>query len=334
MHTSLDTTLPSPTLLGADIKKIWLLQQTSYSSSLVLHSCPRKYQLDKLRAERETKEQDEIGSVHFAFGHAVGAGIQSAFLPNANIDACYWAAFKAWDFPLLEEEAGAKSRKSFWHALRAIDAAWHLSEALKQEGWELAYFDGKPAIEFSFRVEFPGGFKYRAFIDIILVNSVSGKYKIVEVKTTGATWISEAMYGNSAQALSYGIVLDYLVKDFSSYDVLYLVYKTKTMEWEAMPFTKTRQVKAEWIRNTLNDNRTISQCIEEDYWPKHGESCFEYFKPCQYFGTCGYSDQYLGLDNEDRFNAAIDKELEKKYSVDITLNDLLKHQLLTLEETE
>ena len=61
------------------------------------------------------------------------------------------------------------------------------------------------------------------------------------------------------------------MKDFSSYDVLYLVYKTKTMEWEAMPFTKPRQVKAEWIRNTLNDNRTISQCIEEDYWPKHGK---------------------------------------------------------------
>ena len=41
------------------------------------------------------------------------------------------------------------------------------------------------------------------------------------------------------------------------------------------------------------------------------ESCFDYFKPCQYFGTCGYSDQYLGLDNEEKFNTAIDMEMAK-----------------------
>ena len=50
--------------------------------------------------------------------------------------------------PVAEEEAGAKSRKSFWHALRAIDAAWHLSEAIKGEGWRACYFNGIPRLSF------------------------------------------------------------------------------------------------------------------------------------------------------------------------------------------
>lgn len=325
-------------------KKSWLLHQISYSSSLTLHSCPRKLQLEKLRAEESST--DGGGSIHFAFGHAVGAGIQAAFLPDSSIDGCYFAAFLAWDFSLLE--TAEKQKKSFWYALRAIDAAWHLAQSLRDEGWELAAFpvieNGihlhdenddpiyKRALEFSFRVAFPNDYNYRAFVDVVLVHRTTGKYKIVEVKTTGATWLHEAMYANSAQALSYAVVLDYLVKEYSSYEVLYLIYKTKSMEWEFIPFVKTRNVKAEWIRNVLRDCTTLDELQAEGYFPKHGESCFDFYKPCDYFGTCGYSDEFLGISDEDRLDSAISSELDKRYDVDLRLEDILENQLLTLGE--
>lgn len=308
-------------------KKSWLLHQISYSSSLTLHFCPRKLQLEKLRAEESS--EDGGGSIHFAFGHAVGAGIQATFMAESSIERCYFAAFLAWDFPLLE--IAEKQKKSFWHSLRAIDAAWHLAESLRDEGWELAEFEGKRATEYSFRVALPNGYNYRAYIDIILFHPEKNKYKIVEVKTTGATWLHEAMYTNSAQALSYAIVLDFLVKEYSSYEVLYLVYKTKSMEWESIPFTKTRNVKAEWIRNVLRDCTTITELQAEGYFPKHGESCFNFYKPCDYFGTCGYSDDFLGISDETRLDSAIQAELDKRYDVDLRLEDILENQLLTLE---
>lgn len=322
----------STSLTTLEGKKSWLLHQISYSSSLTLHSCPRKLQLEKLRAEESSEDGRE--SIHFAFGHAVGAGIQAAFLLESTIDSCYWAAFISWDFPLLEEATVQK--KSFWYALRAIDAAWHLAQAIRDEGWEVAKFPGndgtlQPAIEYSFRVQFPRGYKYRAYIDIILYNVHQNKYKIVEVKTTGANWLSEALYANSNQALSYSVVLDYLVKEFSSYEVLYLVYKTKAMEWESLPFTKTRAVKAEWIRSVLHDCDLLSSMEKEGYYPRHGESCFDYYKPCDYFGTCGYSDEFLGLSNELRLDRAIQEEEGKRYDVDLRLEDILENQLLTLE---
>lgn len=312
-------------------RKVWLLRQISYSSSLTLHACPRKYQLDKLRAITSDVSGDTPGSIHFAFGHSVGAGIQEAFQKETSLERCYLAAFLAWDFPLLEE--AEKQKKSFWYALHAIDAAWHLAASLKEEGWELAEFAGVPAVEFSFRVEFPNGYRYRAYVDIILHNPKLEKYKIVEVKTTGSTWLDAAMYGNSAQALSYAIVLDWLAKDYSSYDVLYLVYKAKSQEWESLPFTKTRLVKSEWIRNVLIDCEAVEKFTAEDYFPKHGESCFDYYKPCEYFGTCGYSDEFLGLQDEKKMVAAMEVEEGKTYAVDINLEELLKHQLLILEES-
>lgn len=310
-----------------DEKKSWLLHQISYSSTLTQHTCPRKLQLEKLRAEESSEDGGE--NIHFAFGHAVGAGIQAAFLPDATIESCYWQAFLAWDFPLLEE--AEKPKKSFWYALRAIDGAWHLAQALREDGWRVAEFEGKLAKEFSFRVTFPNEYRYRAYIDLILFHAEKNKYKIVEVKTTGVTWLHEAMYANSNQALSYAIMLDYLVKEYSSYEVLYLVYKTKAMEWESLPFTKTRSVKAEWIRSVLHDCANLTAMEKENYYPRHGESCFAFFHPCDYFGTCGYSDEFLALSNELRLDRAIQEEESKIYDVDLKLEDILGNQLLALD---
>lgn len=323
--------------------RIILLKNISHSSLLTSHQCPRKFQLDKFRQEED--EEAEPGNIHFAFGHAVGAGIQRAFYPHATIEDCYLATFLAWDVDLFE--AAEKKGKSFWHAIRAVDSAFHLAKSIQGDGWELAWFDlqsrdgtdggpvvcaePRPAIEYSFRVEFPNGYKYRGHIDLILYNKEKHKYRVVEIKTTGSTWINEAMYANSAQALSYDIVLDWLVKDAAGYEVLYMVYLAKIMEWQCLPFPKSRHAKAEWIRNVLHDCRTIESAIKDNYFPKHGESCFDFYSQCKYFGRCGFSDEFLGLSDPKRISEGIAREEKKVYQVDIRLQDLLKHQLLELE---
>ena len=53
------------------------IRQLSYSSLLNLHSCPRKFQLQKLRTTHRTEESLK-SSVTFSFGHVVGEGIALA----------------------------------------------------------------------------------------------------------------------------------------------------------------------------------------------------------------------------------------------------------------
>jgi hypothetical protein len=83
------------------------LSRLSYSSNLTLHSCPRKFQLDKLQAEKA--EQDESTSVTFAYGHAIGEGIQQLLIHRTEIgleaafNTALWKMFLAWDADILAE---------------------------------------------------------------------------------------------------------------------------------------------------------------------------------------------------------------------------------------
>jgi len=92
------------------------LRQLSYSSLLTLHSCPRKYQLDRLQAPKQDDESNKT-SVTFAFGTIVGLGIQLAF-ENKSEEYILWEMFQMWDIDLLEDNP--KQAKSFWLAVIAV----------------------------------------------------------------------------------------------------------------------------------------------------------------------------------------------------------------------
>ena len=56
-------------------------------------------------------------NVTFAFGHAVGAGVQELFC-GGSMEQAIWQMFLAWDVELFEVDA--KSRKSFAWAYNAL----------------------------------------------------------------------------------------------------------------------------------------------------------------------------------------------------------------------
>ena len=72
------------------------LQHLSYSGLLNLHSCPRRFQLDRLNAEKDSILEDMESSVTFAYGHAVGFGIQLAF-ENKSEEEIIWQLFLQWE---------------------------------------------------------------------------------------------------------------------------------------------------------------------------------------------------------------------------------------------
>jgi len=298
------------------------LKQLSYSSLLTLHSCPRKYQLDRLQAPKGDDEQNK-SNVTFAFGHVVGLGIQLAF-ENKSEDEILWQMFQMWDIDLLEDNP--KQVKSFWLAVIAVQKLIAMREAGFLDDWQLAYIDGKPCCEFSFLISLPNGFRYRGFVDAVLQNTVTGEIMVLEVKTTGMSSVNAATYRNSAQAIGYSVILDHLFPDHSSYEVLYLVYKTKSKEYDTLPFTKSYLQRALWIRELLLDIDIIQLYEEADIYPMHGESCFNFFRECEYLYTCTLST--------DKLTETITAEQEQKileahetYQIQITLADLINSQL-------
>ena len=307
------------------------IQQLSYSSMLTLHSCPRKFQLYRMNATEQPKDMDEqeMQSVTFAFGHVVGHGIQCA-LAGKSSEQVLLEMFLMWDCNLFAEDT--RRKKSFWLAVSAIKQFMSMRENGLLAGWKVAEYQGLPACELSFSITLPHGFIYRGFVDAVLVNEETGQIKVLELKTTSSNNVNQAMYKNSAQAIGYSVVLDALFPEVSDYEVLYFIYKTKSAEFEALPFKKSYHMRALWIRELLLDVDTIKLYEDADIYPMRGESCFSFYRECEYFNVCQLATEAL----TDAITAEEIEAIEKnncEYQINVSISDLISSQLVKHNDT-
>jgi hypothetical protein len=310
----------------------------SYSRQLTLHSCPRKYELDAKKAIK-----GRIESVTFSYGHAVGQAIQST-MAGRTFNETIIDTVLAYTHD--EDDAGSESeqnaKKSIWWAVVAAEEfhkKYHAGVYSFLDGWEVAMFKDEsgndlPAVELTFVVTLIDGYSYEGHIDLVLYHPGKDRYMILELKTTGMSSISEASYKNSAQALGYGVVLDLIadnMKATASFDVLYMVYKSRTKEIIPMLFTKTPDMRVKWLSSLLTDMQILDM-YEENGYPTHGESCYNFFRECEYLGLCTMSDESI-----DRMYGSVtaeDEEGGNTYSAMSTPTFLFTiDQLLERQET-
>jgi hypothetical protein len=294
------------------------IRQLSYSSLLTLHTCPRKFELYKKRTEHRA-EESETSTITFSFGHVVGEAIQLALTPGISYSEIVMKMFTTWHADLFSyDEKGAKS---FWDAMIALKRFLSLRESGFLQEYELVFHEGKPACELSFCINFPDGFRYRGYVDAVLRHTVSGEVLVLECKTTGSKSLSPTTYKNSAQAIGYSIVLDVLFEHLSSYQVLYLIYQTHSREYTTIPFVKTYLQRALWIQELLLDIETIKLYEAASVYPMRGESCYNFFRDCEYLQSCTMSNTYITKPCTPEVE---DKEV---YQINLSLADLLENQL-------
>ena len=293
------------------------LRQLSYSSIGTLHSCPRKFQLYRLGSQGTEESLKE--RITFSFGHVVGEAIQLA-LSGVTETEVIFRIFTSWHTnDLFDEEP--KDGKSIWAAILAAKKFIALQKSGLLNDYELVEYDGKPACELSFIIHLPNGFRYRGFVDAVLRHKITGEILVLEAKTTKSKTLDPAMYKNSGQGIGYSIVLDHLFHDLSSYKVLYLVYQTFSEDFTPIPFVKSYLQRALWIREMLLEVQRIEMYEDAGIYPMHGESCYDFFKPCKYFNVCTLSTERLARpgteENFDNF----------PYQISITLEELIDTQL-------
>lgn len=307
---------------GYEGKIDYRVRQLSYSSLLTLHSCPRKFQLYRLRSTFRAEESIK-STVTFAFGHVVGTGIAEIF-QGVPVDQVIWNMFLGWHTDLSSRDD--KLDKSIYTAIFAIQRLVAMREAGFLKEYELVYYQGKPATELSFAIDFPDGFRLRGFVDAVLRHKTTGAVIVLECKTTGAVTLNPATYKNSSQAIGYSVVLDVIYPELSAYEVLYLVYQTKAKEYTPIPFEKSYLQRALWIQELLLDIETIKLYEEAEVYPMRGESCFSFFRECEYFNTCQLSTKYLT-------KPCTENESDKtEYQIKLSLSDLLETQLKKTEK--
>lgn len=273
------------------------LFKLSYSGNLTLHGCPRKFQLERLTAKINS-DKDWRSSLTFQFGHTVGDAIADTVAGKSR-NQVMLDMFTGWKMDLLIENE--KQKKSFTYALLALHKFWAMQDDGFFEDYEIVYFHGRPAAELSFKINFPNGFTYRGYVDLVVRNKITGQYVILELKTNSGKWINSAQYKNSSQAIGYSVVLDAIAPGETSYTVEYLVWMTQLERWENFSFPKTYMQRALWLRDRIWDNEQISNLIEAEssygIWPMQGEHCVSFGKECAYMNSCHLQteSQVIGL---------------------------------------
>lgn len=303
----------------ARLKSFWNI--TSYSMMEVFHACPRKFFLSKQAAL--VGSEVSHNNVHFAFGHAVGSGIQS-WLVSKDTDTALLNSFLAWRIPYAL--ALEKKKKSIWEANLAVLRFPAFFES-NLEDWEIFTLPeiNKPAIELAVEIDFENGFKHYVHIDAILRNKYNGKLAVLENKTSSK--LEEAIYANSSQALSYAAVID-AISDDTSYEVFYCVYDTSTRDWNLLPFTKSVSLKAEWLLDIRLDHAAISTYKELNFFPKRGESCYDYMSRCQFFGECNLLSQTKELNTLGKDESA------EVVDIKISVSQMIAKQQERMNENE
>lgn len=300
------------------------LKQMSHSSDDLLDKCPRKYQLYKTGAK--IVKLETVEDKHLAFGRLVGGGIET-WLITKDLVKTHFSMFVSWD-KMIDDEDGALQKKTFWHGLVALDKfATFFEQAFPNH--ELVHFDNKPAVELGFTIDCGDGFVYRGKLDALLIDTRTGELVVLECKTTGFRNVHEAMYKHSGQGLGYGLITDAIAHLIgsqlrSSYKVKYVIYKTSAYEWELLPFTKSRTERALWIKQMLIRKVRISEFVGWNYFPMHGWNCYDFFRPCAYFGICDRSDQLLIGDIE---KVPVKEDNPEDYPFKFNLEEIIEAQL-------
>lgn len=252
----------------------------SDSALTQLGVCERMFQLDRLLKTTVEREDTE----HTVFGKAYGAGIAS-YLVSGDTDMALYQAWLSY-YPELETDKKNQAR-----CFAALITAFPRMDSIMEE-YEVVTFNGKPAVELSFRINISEHYYFVGYIDVVLRNKFTGVAFIGEVKTTGLQFLDlDPAYKNSGQALGYSIVLDRIVgQKQSSYGVLYLVAQLGR-EFKAkhhiLPYDKTLLDRLNWFLTLGQDVQRLNVMRELDVYPTRGKNCIQFMRPCKFFGVCG-----------------------------------------------
>jgi len=246
-------------------------------------TCERLFQLDRL-LEGASEKKDYPATV---FGKAYGAGV-AAYLLHQDADIALFEAWKAYN-PILEDD---KRTEELCYNLLII-AFPKLDDLLLD--WYVPSFEGKPAIELSFRINIDATCYFVGYIDVVLKNRWNGRYAILENKTTEIGLHDlDPLYKNSGQALGYSIVLDKIAgKENSEYDVIYCVGKLNSKTSGGFSptvlvstYPKTLQDRLNWFIALSMDVNRLQQMLDLNVFPMRGGNCLQYMRPCAHFGIC------------------------------------------------
>lgn len=266
----------------------------SHSTRQLIHGCERKFQ--KLRLLHNPTERENTPAT--VFGKSFGAAAQKYFiLRTAGIHAQQALDESLVELFLTYTPVEEDDRRFMERALGIFNNAQKFLESKLRE-YRIAIFNNKPASELSFRLDIDDTFYLVGYIDLVLQNISTGRYGVTDVKTT-SVWRNDLdpYYKNSDQVLGYTIALDAISgASLAEFDTNYWAVQLANSEKDFyvanihdLPYKKTLKDRMEWFVGLKMDIEHLNICMTNDVWPRRGDHCMAYNKPCEFFNECQFT---------------------------------------------
>lgn len=285
----------------------------SDSALNTLHTCERKFQLERLLVS-EFEKKDYPATV---LGKAYGAGCQS-YLAYQDKERAIFDLYMAY-YPIEEDDIRTEEV-----AISMLLASIPTMDNILLD-WEVLVYNGKPAIELSFRLNIDSTYYFVGYIDVVLQNRWNSRCAVLDVKSTSLKLHDlSPLYQNSGQLLGYSIAIDALAgEDKSEYDVLYLVGQLGSGNGfspniKFLTFPKTPQDRLNWFITLTLDVEHLRNMRENNVFPLRGSSCLQYMRPCVHLGTCN-------LHGLDEYKEEEEDTIEYDFVYD--LNDVIEDHI-------
>lgn len=293
----------------------------SHSSLGTFNICERLFQLKKL-LDTSTYVGD-VGNPTFILGHAFETGVIS-YLKYQDKERAQFEAWLRWYHlsPEGEYSFPTDQKRSPYILTKILKKAFPLLDDILLDH-RIASFQGKPAIQLSFRINISENFYYVGFIDFILHNMITKKYSVWDCKSTALTLQDlTPIYIHSNQLISYSTVLDAIVgEELASYDISYFTAQLQDdPKLKIYEFAKTLKDRLDFFISLKLDVQRIENLQSLGIFPKREKGCLSYNRPCSYLQFCSLHS----LDNLQKSEKIDDTEYQFTFSLDDLIANHLK----------
>lgn len=269
----------------------------SHSSRSTFRSCARKLEFRKIYNNSRRSEGLASGA-----GSALHAGIQS-WMQHYDFDAAMWELIRAFPIKYQKSWSDANSLAGCYKTLESM-MNWE-----KLDQFELAKItkpDGTivPGVEvpFTLRISnypfYPDGgticVDYIGYIDLVLYDKLNDSHVVWDIKTTTKDVDHTVSYKFSDQCLPYGVILESILghEIADGFEVGYWSVKIDPVNPvnKYYPFHKTKTDLRDWMQGYLFDLDQIRTFYNLGWFPRNGNSCMAWNRPCSFFDFCETRD--------------------------------------------
>lgn len=295
---------------------------TSHSIDATFEACPRRFEFLHMYLKAPEHESDAFAA---DVGTAIHEGTQewqrAVFSGRSAREAEEIGLFTLLKFWPWEAEAKRLVKQPGKDRIqgvgeRTLGNSMLLLQAIYEcpiwAEWELVSIEGfGPAIEVPWRIIHrslgpvwmpygkSGFFATQGKIDFILRHRATGKYKIIDLKTTQKSFPShEASFRFSGQAGQYALVLSHALGldwEHEGLEVTYLIAFFGDAEHDLDVYPLDYKLPPDEVRDAIDVKLgrllRMKQYAEQKYWPRTAHGCDFWGTACGFLDICARRDQ-------------------------------------------